>query len=381
MNRIVTIQAALGWHGARPGGLNRVFHELAKRLPEHGVEVHGLVAGDETVVARESGGTVHAFASDRSPMALRILRARAAAKALVRQHPTALLVSHFAPYGLGLLLARRRQRFIVHFHGPWSAESRAEGHGPVSFTARRAFERYVYRRADACIVLSQAFGELLVRDFGVPESRVHVIPGGADTARFATTVSREEARRALGWPAGARIVLAVRRLVRRMGLDRLIDAAPAIVRADPAVRIVIAGEGIEREALLSRIRERGVQDVVSLAGRIPDEQLPLAYRAADLTIVPSVSLEGFGLIVPESLAAGTPALVTPVGGLPEVVRDLSPALVLAESDAGSIADGVVQAFDGRRELPTADECAAFARARYDWSIAARRTAELYRAYA
>ena len=339
-------------------------------------------SGDERV-AIESGGTVTAFADDRAPMWWRIVRARRAAKVLARQHPRALLVSHFAPYGLGLALVRdrRRQRFIVHFHGPWSAESRAEGHGALSFTTRRALERFVYRRADACIVLSKAFGELLREEFGVHESRIYVIPGGVDTARFAISTSRVDARKALGWPIEGPTVLAVRRLVRRMGLDRLIDAAPVIAREIRGVRIVIAGDGVEREALLARIRERGVQDIVTLAGRLSDEQLPLAYRAADLTIVPSVALEGFGLIVPESLAAGTPALVTPVGGLPEVVRDLSPALVLAESDVGSVAQGIIEALEGRRTLPSALACATFARERYDWSIVTRRTAELYRQYA
>ena len=72
-------------------------------------------------------------------------------------------------------------------------------------------------------------------------------------------------------------------------------------------------------------------------------QLPLAYRAADLTVVPTVALEGFGLIAVESLAAGTPVLVTPVGGLPEVVAALSPALVLAATGSAPLADAVIRA--------------------------------------
>jgi glycosyltransferase involved in cell wall biosynthesis len=279
------------------------------------------------------------------------------------------------------VLARRGQRFVVHFQGPWSGESRAEGHGPLSVWARRHLERAVYRRADACIVLSQAFGELLVREFGVEPERVYVIPGATETARFDALPPRDDARRRLRWPVQPPTLLAVRRLVRRMGLDRLIDAAPLVARAVPGLRIVIVGDGVERAALLARIRERGAQEVVTLAGRLGDDDLALAYRAADLTVVPSVALEGFGLIVPESLAAGTPALVTPVGGLPEVVRDLSPDLILAESDTASIARGIIEAFDGTRHLPDAARCAAFARARYEWSIATRRIADLYRAVA
>jgi glycogen(starch) synthase len=376
MMRVVTIQTALSWQGARPSGLNRVFRELTRRLPGLGVEVHGLVAGDANV-AVESGGAITAFASTTAPIWWRIAKARGAAARLVRAHRGAVLVSHFAPYGLALLAVRGRQRFVVHFHGPWSAESRAEGRGDLSVALRGAIERFVYRRADACVVLSVAFGELLVRDFGVARERVHVIPGATDVERFASLPPRADARRALGWADGVPTVLTVRRLVRRMGIDRLIDAVPAILRSAPGIRVLIAGDGPEREALQARIVDRGVTASVTMLGRLTDDQLGLAYRAADLTVVPSIALEGFGLIVPESLAAGTPALVTPVGGLPETVRDLSPDLVLAESDVDSIARGIVEAFDGTRALPDAATCAAFARANYDWSLAASRTADLY----
>lgn len=376
LTRATTIQTALSWQGARPSGLNRVFRELTQRLPAEGIEVHGLVAGDANV-EEESGGMITAFGPERSTMLGRILRARRAAARLVAAHPKAVLVSHFAPYGLALLMVRGRRRFVVHFHGPWSAESGAEGRGAISVATRHAIEGFVYRRADACVVLSRAFGDLLVREFGVAPARVHVIPGATDVARFANLPPRDEARRSLGWEAAAPTVLAVRRLVRRMGLDRLIDAVPALVRAVPGIRIHIAGEGPEREALQARIVRLGVSSSVSLMGRLPDEQLGLAYRAADLSVVPSIALEGFGLIVPESLAAGTPVLVTPVGGLPETVHDLSPALILPESDTASIATGIAEAFSGARAMPSAAECAAFARERHDWSLAARRTADLY----
>jgi glycosyltransferase involved in cell wall biosynthesis len=105
--------------------------------------------------------------------------------------------------------------------------------------------------------------------------------------------------------------------------------------------------------------------------------LPHAYRAADISIVPSVSLEGFGLIVAESLAAGTPCLVTPVGGLPEAVIGLSPALVMGGTSPGMLADGMAAALTGALPLPTAAQCLAFARANYDWPVIAARVRTVY----
>ena len=141
---------------------------------------------------------------------------------------------------------------------------------------------------------------------------------------------------------------------------------------------MIAGDGPERAALAAQATSLGLDGVVRFLGLIPEEELRLAYRAADLTVVPTIALEGFGLIVPESLAAGTPVLVTPVGGLPETVEELSRDLILDAATPRAIADGIAGALLGRRALPDSDACSAYARARYDWAVVARRTAELYR---
>jgi glycosyltransferase involved in cell wall biosynthesis len=163
-----------------------------------------------------------------------------------------------------------------------------------------------------------------------------------------------------------------------MGLEDLVAAADIIRSRLPDVLVLIGGAGRLMSELHAAIHSRGLAHQVRLLGRIADEQLPLAYQAADLTVVPSVALEGFGLVVPESLAAGTPVLVTPVGGLPEAVEDLSPQLVLRQHGASGLADGILRALDGTLRLPSADECRAFARSRYDWGAAAEGVARVYR---
>lgn len=375
---VTSIQMGMGWQSEQAGGLNRLFSELVQRLPAQGVGVRGLVVGSPDV-ERDSHGVVRAFAPASAPIWRRLRAARAAVRALVATLPPegkVVLVSHFAPYGLGLLGAARRYPLVVYFHGPWSEESRTEGRGWLSMRVRHAVERRVYQRAERCIVLSQAFARVLEHDFGVAPERISVIPGGADVAHFAGLPPRADARRTLGWDADARTVLTVRRLVRRTGVDRLIAAVPSLRARVPSIRVMIAGDGPERAALEAQARALGVADAVRFLGFVPEAQLPLAYRAADVSVVPSVSLEGFGLIVPESLAAGTPVLVTPVGGLPETVDGLSRELILRDSTPAGIAEGVADALTGVRVLPNAEQCAAFARERFDWSVVARRVAEL-----
>ena len=142
-------------------------------------------------------------------------------------------------------------------------------------------------------------------------------PWGVEARRFATTVTRREAREQLGWPQDRPTLVTVRRLTRRMGLESLIGAIKEVHGRAPEILLLVGGKGQLSKELSARVLSLGLEKNVRFLGFVPDEQLPLAYRAADLTVVPTVTLEGFGLIAVESLAAGTPVLVTPVGDCPK----------------------------------------------------------------
>jgi glycosyltransferase involved in cell wall biosynthesis len=371
-----TLQLGMEWFGERAGGLNRVYAELVRELSRDGVELHGLVAGSPDV-ARASDGLVHAFAPSHAPILARMRALRTAAAAWLRERPDAVIASHFALNALPVLPRATGHPLVVHFQGPWGEESRIEGEGPLAVLAKVAVEAAVYRRASQAVVLSSAFRDVLHRRYRVPEHRIHVIPGGVDVDRFAIASTRGACRRALGWPEGRPIVLCVRRLVRRVGVDTLVEAAAALRVRVPEVLVLIAGRGPLEAELQARIAALGLANHVRLLGFVSDAKLPAAYRAADLSVVPTAALEGFGLVTVESLASGTPCVVTPVGGLSDVVSPLAPQLVSASPSAADVADLLARALRGEVALPGAAHCASYARERFDWPVVAAQVRRVY----
>ena len=116
----------------------------------------------------------------------------------------------------------------------------------------------------------------------------------------------------------------------------------------------------------------GLQDVVRFLGRISDDELVNLYQAADVNVVPSVALEGFGLIVLEAAACGTPSVVTRVGGLPEAIRGLDASLVVEPGSPDALADRLLG------PLPTRSQARAFAED-HSWHDVGARHLQIYEA--
>ena len=371
-----TLQLGTSWFLEEAGGLARIYYGCVNYLPRVGVDVDGLVAGSDRVV-QSSDGKVQTFAPANSSTWSRVLGVRKATNLAIANSQFDLVAAHFALYTLPVLDRIGKLPLVMHFHGPWALESQAEGAGRLSTFGKWVVEKLVYQRADGFIVLSESFRQILHKTYGVPLEKIFIVGGGIDTAKFDLDLTVAQAREQIGWSQDRRIILCVRRLVQRMGLENLI-AAIALVRSQhPDVLLLIAGKGAIADTLRSQIQELQLEDHVQLLGFVPDQDLAIAYRAAELSIVPTVSLEGFGLIVIESLAAGTPVLGTPIGGIPEILQPFSPDLVLAGSTTNQLAQGMIEALSGQRQMPSAEACQTYVKQNYDWQVIAAQMKSVY----
>ncbi len=372
-----TLQIGMEWFAEFPGGLNRVYANLLHQFALQGLQSEAWVSGSPDV-SRLSDGLARAYASPQSPIASRLFALRRATLPWLRSHgDESVIVSHFAPHALPILDYARKRPFVVHFQGPWGEESRVEGDSNFSANVKEMLEGRVYRCADAAIVLSSSFAEILSNRFGIAREKIHVVPGGVDAERFDVAESRGEARALLGWPNDRPIVVCVRRLVKRVGIEMLVDAAGELRARVPDVLVHIVGAGPLRSQIAARIAALGLSDTVKLMGFLAEDDLPFAYRAADLSVVPTIALEGFGLITVESLAAGTPCIVTPVDGLSEIVTPFAPQLIAQRAEKHAVATTLADALRGEIAVPSSQECATYARSQFDWPVIAARVRQVY----
>ncbi|BAU44399.1 glycosyltransferase family 4 protein [Leptolyngbya sp. O-77] len=367
-----------GWFPQTPGGMERYVYELATQLARGDrLELGGVGLPDG--LERGSLRLTNLSEPDR-PLPQRLWEVRRRFAQRTRQadfRDIDAINLHFALYSLPLLdLLPPDVPVTFTFHGPWALESRQEGASKLSVALKQWVEQRVFAQCDRFLVLSKAFGAILHESYGIPWSQIHVVPGGVDTHHFAPTRSRFEARAALGWPGDRPILFTTRRLVQRMGLDHLLQALVWVKAAVPEVWLAIAGKGPLRQALEQQAAELGLQHHVQFLGFLPEADLPLAYQAADLTVMPSLSLEGFGLVLLESLAAGTPALCTPVGGMPEILMPFCPDLVTDSTEPVAIAQRLIALLTGECPLPGRDLCRQYAVDQFNWQRIARQVRQV-----
>ena len=344
------------WFSTKAGGLNRYFTDLYSALTgQPDLMVTGAAFGEPEPGARSWGPTGSST----------LHRARTAYFDFADLPRGAVLDRHFCLYGRSRMGPRGKHPLVVHFHGPWAAEGRVAGSSPIAVHAKYWIERMRYAGADRFVVLSNHFRNLLVEQYRVPESIIEVIPPGVDLGRFPMT-EREP---------GSLMVLCVRRLERRMGIHILIRSWKLVKAAHPDAQLLIVGTGTEESALRARASESGLSDSILFEGRASDERLTQLYEQAAFSVVPSVALEGFGLIALESLAAGRPPIVTDCGGLPDSVQQLDPSLVVPAGDAEALGARIVDGLHGC--VPGPQECRRQAES-FSWEAAAQRHVAMYR---
>ena len=301
------------------GGAERTVIEVAEAITAAGGNALVVSEGGRLEAELEAvGGELIRFpASSKNPFRL-YANARRLENLIVERGVTLVHARSRAPAWSALLATRRANvPFVTTYHGIYNQK-----------TSLKGFYNSVMARGDHVIANSQYTAGIVQARHGLPDSKLTVIPRAVDLNRFSPdAVSDEriaELRAQWGVSENARLVVLAARLTRWKGQQVTIEAASLLLKRpefSDAV-FVLAGDDQGRTeyraALAARIEELGLSDRILLPGHCKD--MPAAFKAATLALVPSIEPEAFGRISIEAQAMGCPVIVSDLGALPETIR-------------------------------------------------------------
>ncbi len=228
--------------------------------------------------------------------------------------------------------------------------------------------------ADKVIAISNATKNYVL-SLGAKPGKVTVIHNGVDLKRFHPMPNvKTQMRHKLGIPQDAKVVLTVRRLVYKNGIDTLIEAANQAIKRNPKIVFLIVGKGPDMGSVQQQIKQLGIENNFKLTGFVPDQDLHLYYNTADQFVLPSKSGEGLPLVAQEAMACGLPVVATNVGGIREIMVDKFGKLVPA-NNPDALADSILEFAE--MDFTQNGELRAVIEEKYGWDSNVERLVEIY----
>lgn len=365
------------------GGAATVAWELSKHLVKHGNRVVIITCGKKNLPENENKEGIEIWRFGRN-----LIKCWRLSKQLIKQYEFDVVNFHspFSALGVISLIEKNKIPVIYFFYSPWPEEYQIrsedlkrsylrENSGVI---ARKYLEGKVLQKCNRVIVLSNFIKERLKIWHKFPSEKLTVIPGGIDLERFSPSKERKELRKKFNIPEDKFTLLTIRNLVSRMGLENLILALKDLVKIYTNIFLVIGGRGYLEKKLKDMVIELNLEQYILFAGYIPDELLPEYYQTADLFILPTKLLEGFGLIILESLACGTPVLATPVGAIVEILEKFDKKFLFRGTAPEDIARGIKEFLDHQEEYPDLREkCRKFVEENYSWDKFTEDTEKIF----
>lgn len=267
---------------------------------------------------------------------------------------------------------------VIHSHHPillgqTAAKKASELELPLVFTFHTQYQEYIHyfplpqeivqdflkdlvqnwlvdymRQCQHVVIPSESMRNVLEQDYGL-RARYTVVPTGIQVDRYATA-DGEGLRKRMKWEE-EQVVISIGRLAAEKNWETFLRAAAEVYREHPALRVVLIGDGPQREALEDLVNELGMTDRVTFTGELPFDDIPAYLKAADLFAFASTT-ETQGLVTMEALAAGLPVAAVDASGTRDVLEDGKQGF-LVEDDPQALAAAikrVLESQDGREQF-------------------------------
>lgn len=229
-----------------------------------------------------------------------------------------------------------RKKSVLTFYGADACDKR---------TSKKVLwlQKWALKNATWCITISEFTKKRVMERYGIDGHNIHVIHP------VVPQLEKGEVKK----ETGGFTVLSVSRLVKRKGIEYLIEAISKI--PDQSVKLVIVGGGPERENLENLSKKLHLEDRITFTGKVPE--LATYYTSADVAVLASYIIEeegdfeGLGLVLLEAQSYGLPVIGSNSGGIPETFENGKTGLLVPERDATAIAEAILKLKNNKLQDP------------------------------
>lgn len=273
---------------------------------------------------------------------------------------------------------------IYTFHGPTFEEYSYELKFSNSLIKKiilsfiKFVEKQVLKNSDTIITASQYMKDKVYSIYGI-DKNVNIIPVATDVEKFKPHFNNKElAKISLGLDSNKLLIMSIRRLKKRMGIDNLIKAFKIISDNYSDLELIIGGKGDYKNELIKLVKELKLTNNIKFVGFIPDDKLSDFYEAADIFVVPSIDLEGFGLVTTEAMAVGTLVVGTPIGGNKEVIGDFNKNFLTNGIEPNDIAKKLIEIIEQYKNKSYEENIyRKFVLDNYSWEVIINKIINIY----
>lgn len=293
---------------------------------------------------------------------------------------------HHGLFGLGAALACRRLGipYVLTFSADQLLEKELKG-APL-----RGIHRFVahwetnltLKLADKVICVSNPARRNLISRWGLPSSKIEVLPNGVDLELFGRQADSGSVRRELGLDGGP-IVVFVGGFQIWHGIEFLTESFSRVVEAVPNAKLLLVGDGPMRSSVEQIISNLGLESSVRITGLVPQERIPAMLTASDVAVLPYPRLPKEMWFSPlklyEYMAAGKAIVASRSGQIEEIIRDGKSGLLVEPGDVRAFAEATISLLmDPARRLEMGGRALQQARAAHSWSHYVDRLELIYR---
>lgn len=246
---------------------------------------------------------------------------------------------------------------VYEVRGFWEDAAVSHGtstEGGLRYRLTRAMETWVLKRADEITCICEGIRQDLISR-GIPSTKITIVPNAVDASRFQPVGSRDTALERRLNLVDKRVIAFIGSFYAYEGLDLLVSAMPRLLSSYPDIRLLLVGGGEVADAIRQQIVKLGLQDVVVMTGRVPNEEVESYYSVTDLLVYPRKSMRLTELVTPlkplEAMAQKSMFLASNVGGHKELVKDGVTGALFKADDVDDLVRSLLALLDEEHKWP------------------------------